>query len=497
VPEPLAPRALVCSSMILSTLVGAVLALAGLASLEPGHTNSVLESEFSSCEFGGSRCHSSFLQFDAQPVVASEAKRRHERVGTLPKVYVYELPAEVTLDSGPDAAEKKGRNVVVRDCICEGMDEGSDKEFKCIFGDRMKVNLNISEKERSSFELQDMKQFQLGCIFHTSLQRWPRRVYDPAEADLFFIPSFMNDGYSNINQTFCPDADFLVQRLPYLNTATASRHFWMSPCSGWVGQVCDVFNSQSEDRSPAARLLAKTAKLALEDSSSSGSPDSDEWLHGKSLISTQQGPPRAENLHSIPYPSMLSGLDASSIGSWRKYVKSPVQREFVVSAVWGFHGLASSVSLRANLTLECLLQDVDVEAKCLFINLDRRDLTNTKILLNAYHRSTFCLQPPGDTPSRKGIIDSLTLGCIPVLFTKEQAKLWPWHVGHWEDVAVLLDGSVGNITGYLYDIPKSEVQRLRANMADLMPRLLYSTPGNPVPGDALTTTLEEVWKLTS
>ena len=30
-----------------------------------------------------------------------------------------------------------------------------------------------------------------------------------------------------------------------------------------------------------------------------------------------------------------------------------------------------------------------------------------------YWKSTFCLQPPGDDLSRKGIIDSLLLGCEP------------------------------------------------------------------------------------
>ena len=31
----------------------------------------------------------------------------------------------------------------------------------------------------------------------------------------------------------------------------------------------------------------------------------------------------------------------------------------------------------------------------------------------AYWTSTFCLQPPGDAISRKGVVDSILLGCIP------------------------------------------------------------------------------------
>ena len=36
-------------------------------------------------------------------------------------------------------------------------------------------------------------------------------------------------------------------------------------------------------------------------------------------------------------------------------------------------------------------------------------------------QSIFCLEPAGDTPSRKSIVDSITLGCIPVTFS---GKAW-------------------------------------------------------------------------
>ena len=37
-------------------------------------------------------------------------------------------------------------------------------------------------------------------------------------------------------------------------------------------------------------------------------------------------------------------------------------------------------------------------------------------LARLYWNATFCLQPPGDAVSRKGVLDALVLGCIPVLF---------------------------------------------------------------------------------
>jgi hypothetical protein len=45
--------------------------------------------------------------------------------------------------------------------------------------------------------------------------------------------------------------------------------------------------------------------------------------------------------------------------------------------------------------------------------------------LDGYRRAVFSLQPAGDDPARKGLIDSATSGCIPVLFYTQQRELWP------------------------------------------------------------------------
>jgi hypothetical protein len=39
--------------------------------------------------------------------------------------------------------------------------------------------------------------------------------------------------------------------------------------------------------------------------------------------------------------------------------------------------------------------------------------------------STFCLTPPGDTPTRRGFWDALAMGCIPVVFL-EESRRWTW-----------------------------------------------------------------------
>jgi len=46
-------------------------------------------------------------------------------------------------------------------------------------------------------------------------------------------------------------------------------------------------------------------------------------------------------------------------------------------------------------------------------------ILSPKDTINLYHSSKFCLQPSGDTPTRKGIFDSILSGCIPIFFSND------------------------------------------------------------------------------
>ena len=50
-----------------------------------------------------------------------------------------------------------------------------------------------------------------------------------------------------------------------------------------------------------------------------------------------------------------------------------------------------------------------------------------------YRQSVFCLSPGGFNIIRKGVIDALMNGCVPVLFLRveEVRQLWPWHWWWW------------------------------------------------------------------
>ena len=80
-----------------------------------------------------------------------------------------------------------------------------------------------------------------------------------------------------------------------------------------------------------------------------------------------------------------------------------------------------------------------------------------------YARATFCLQPPGDTIVRTGIVDALSVGCIPVLFHPAQAALWT-HFWDSSKASVLFDWTIRNRTWTSADDKAAAEEVLRVLM---------------------------------
>ena len=86
-------------------------------------------------------------------------------------------------------------------------------------------------------------------------------------------------------------------------------------------------------------------------------------------------------------------------------------------------------------------------------------------------------RPPGDAISRKGVVDSLLLGCIPVFFHSDQARQWPWHFAPWAARAsITLDADgpfASDVIGHLARVPAQQVRAMQLEIAQNAWRLVY------------------------
>jgi len=116
--------------------------------------------------------------------------------------------------------------------------------------------------------------------------------------------------------------------------------------------------------------------------------------------------------------------------------------------------------------------------------------------------STFCINPPGDTPTRKGLFDSLVLGCIPVVTSEDSLQHYSFHLPFWRSVSVLVTTdqlfSAGfNLVDFLESYAKKnpeEVLQKQAAISRHAYSLQYSlTPASVRRGsDAFDTILDKL-----
>ncbi|KAH8098760.1 hypothetical protein JL720_1723 [Aureococcus anophagefferens] len=111
-------------------------------------------------------------------------------------------------------------------------------------------------------------------------------------------------------------------------------------------------------------------------------------------------------------------------------------------------------------------------------------------LEETYARATFCLEPGGDSPYRKGFYDALATGCIPVAFGAFNARVAPWFVPRGVVVELnetaCLAGDL-DVLAFLAAMPADEVSRRQELLAAGAVKVQYAL--DDVPGDAVETLL--------
>jgi hypothetical protein len=166
----------------------------------------------------------------------------------------------------------------------------------------------------------------------------------------------------------------------------------------------------------------------------------------------------------------------------------------VLASIWASVSVqqAPAVKLRKALLTQCN----DRPTECYNVNLANRhhnqcyksggDHCGSMTGLEAYNASVFCLQPPGDLMSRKGVFDSFLTGCIPVINTLHAlSKSYPWwfpangfvednvtvHVSHFTKVNPRF-----NSIDALRAIPRERVRAMQKKIEDLGYLLQYAKP---------------------
>lgn len=110
--------------------------------------------------------------------------------------------------------------------------------------------------------------------------------------------------------------------------------------------------------------------------------------------------------------------------------------------------------------------------------------------IEVYSNSVFCFQPSGDLESRKGIFDSFSVGCIPVICTNGLLnKTYPWYFTKEDERKTsvyiphsIITKGVDVIKDILLKIPIEVIQQKRESIELISKSLQYAVPPDRMKG---------------
>lgn len=159
----------------------------------------------------------------------------------------------------------------------------------------------------------------------------------------------------------------------------------------------------------------------------------------------------------------------------------------------GGGGFSANPNVRRSIRLECdnatsmSTNDTGYTKLCDFVDCSNGICEHDPIrFMKPMLQASFCLQPPGDTPTRRSTFDGILAGCIPVFYEDLSAKKqYGWHMPEEEydefSVYIPKEEVVGigvRIMDVLMSIPRAEVRRKREKVMEMMGRVMYRKHGS-------------------
>ncbi|XP_061369184.1 probable xyloglucan galactosyltransferase GT14 [Gastrolobium bilobum] len=351
---------------------------------------------------------------------------------------------------------------------CQSLTRGTDKHNMCPYMKNLGFGPEIGDSQgvltnKSSWYATN--QFLLEVIFHNRVKNYECLTNDSSLASAIFVPFYAGLDVSRVlwvsNLTVRDSSGRdLVQWLanrPEWKKMWGRDHFLVSGRISW--DLRRQYDSESYWGSKF-RFLPESlnmSMLAIEASS---------W----------------NNDYAIPYPTSFHPSKDSEVFQWQSKIRH--QKRPYLFAFTGAPRPENEKSLRGNVIEQCR-----ASSACKFIDCSNvgENCDNPINVMKVFESSVFCLQPPGDSYTRRSIFDSMLAGCIPVFFHPGTAySQYQWYLPKnrtkysvYIPVKDVKEWNV-NVEKVLVGIPKDEVFAMREEVIKLIPKLIYADPRSPL-----------------
>ncbi|XP_078427713.1 exostosin family protein [Wolffia australiana] len=196
-----------------------------------------------------------------------------------------------------------------------------------------------------------------------------------------------------------------------------------------------------------------------------------------SMLVVESSPWNANDF-GIPYPTYFHPVKDSDVVLWQNRMRM-LDRKWLFSFA-GAPRPDNPKSIRTQIINQCRNSEA---CKLLECGFGESKCHSPSSIMQMFQSSLFCLQPQGDSYTRRSAFDSMLAGCIPVFFHPGSAYTqYTWHLPrNYSTFSVFIpedDVRVRNVSieERLRQVPPEEMIKMREKVISLIPRLVYADP---------------------
>lgn len=308
-------------------------------------------------------------------------------------------------------------------------------------------------------------QFLLEVIFHNRMKQYNCLTKDSSQASAIFVPYYAGLDVarylwgSNMSMRDSGSLEIVkwLREKPEWNKMWGRDHFMVAGRITWDFRRWTDTDSEWGNK---LMLLPESKNMTM---------------------LTIESSPWNSNDFAIPYPTYFHPSKDNEVFQWQNRMRRQRRR-----ILFSFAG-GPRPNLPSSIRNEIIDQCRAARRKCKLLECTSGpDKCHKPVfVMKMFQGSVFCLQPPGDSLTRRSIFDSILAGCIPVFFHPGSAYVqYLWHLPRdYTKYSVFIpafdikNGRV-SIESILQRIPRQKVVEMREGVIKLIPKVIYADPSS-------------------
>lgn len=306
-------------------------------------------------------------------------------------------------------------------------------------------------------------QFSLEVLFHSRMKHYQCLTNDSSKAAAIFVPYYpgldvsrylWDDANASRKDSDSLDLFRFLRTRPEWRVMGGKDHFIVSGRITWdfrrVGHNVSDWGS-------TVMVLPESQNMTM---------------------ITIESSPWDKNDFAIPYPTYFHPSHEAQVYEWQDRMRK--QRRKSLFCFTGAPRPNMEESIRDQIIAQCAA----AKKKCRMMECrddNKHNCLKPANVMKMLQNSVFCLQPPGDSFTRRSTFDSILAGCIPVFFTPASAYVqYLWHLpkDHASYSVLIPESEVKggrvSIDSVLSQIPAARVAAMRENVIKIIPNVIYA-----------------------